>query len=46
MHEKQDTRPFTNGQWICLRDDSNLTHLLNEELGLSLPEDVYSEFDE
>ncbi|KAL2857880.1 hypothetical protein BJY01DRAFT_69493 [Aspergillus pseudoustus] len=46
MHEKQDTRPFINGQWICLRDDSNLTDLLNGELGLSLPEDVYSTADE
>ncbi|KAL2835165.1 hypothetical protein BDW59DRAFT_137262 [Aspergillus cavernicola] len=46
MHEKQDTRPFINGQWICLRDDSNLTDLLNGELGLSVPEDVYSEVDE
>ncbi|KAL3464113.1 hypothetical protein BJX64DRAFT_286802 [Aspergillus heterothallicus] len=46
MHEKQDTRPFINGQWICLRDDSNLTDLLNGELGLSLPEDVYSAADE
>ncbi|KKK14724.1 hypothetical protein P175DRAFT_0497399 [Aspergillus ochraceoroseus IBT 24754] len=46
MHEKQDTRPFVNGQWICLRDGSNLTDLLNGELGLSLPEDVYSEVDE
>ncbi|KAL4919970.1 hypothetical protein BDW62DRAFT_199381 [Aspergillus aurantiobrunneus] len=42
MHEKQDTRPFVNGQWICLRDDSNLTDLLNGELGLSLPKDIYS----
>ncbi|KAL2862886.1 frataxin family protein [Aspergillus lucknowensis] len=46
MHEKQETRPFVNGQWVCLRDDSNLTDLLNGELGLSLPEDVYSEVDE
>ncbi|KAI9367795.1 Frataxin [Aspergillus egyptiacus] len=46
MHEKQDTRPFVNGQWICLRDDSNLTDLLNAELELSLPKDIYSEVDE
>ncbi|KAL4887080.1 Frataxin [Aspergillus karnatakaensis] len=46
MHEKQDTRPFVNGQWICLRDDSNLTDLLNEELGLDLPKDIYSELEE
>ncbi|KAL4932718.1 frataxin family protein [Aspergillus undulatus] len=43
MHEKQDTRPFVNGQWVCLRDDSNLTDLLNGELGLSLSKDIYSE---
>ncbi|KAL4970798.1 frataxin family protein [Aspergillus stella-maris] len=46
MHEKQDTRPFVNGQWVCLRDGSNLTDLLNAELGLSLPKDIYSEVDE
>ncbi|KAL4738303.1 Frataxin-like domain-containing protein [Aspergillus similis] len=46
MHEKQETRPFTNGQWVCLRDNSNLTELLNKELGLNLPRDVYSEVDE
>lgn len=45
MHEKQDTRPV-NGQWVCLRDDSNLTDLLNGELGLSLPKDFYSEADQ
>ena len=43
MHEKQESRPFANGQWIYLRDGSNLTDLLNEELGLSLPKDIYSE---
>lgn len=42
-HEKQDTRGFLNGQWIYLRDGSNLTDLLNEELAISLPTDVYSE---
>ncbi|KAL5343725.1 hypothetical protein BJX70DRAFT_393779 [Aspergillus crustosus] len=46
MHEKQDTRPFVNGQWVCLRDDSNLTELLNSELGLCLPVDLYSELEE
>ncbi|KAL3479852.1 hypothetical protein BJX99DRAFT_53039 [Aspergillus californicus] len=45
MHEKQDTRQFVNGQWICLRNDSNLTELLNGELGLSVPQDIYSEID-
>ncbi|KAH8428266.1 frataxin family protein [Aspergillus melleus] len=43
MHEKQDTRPFVNGQWIYLRDGSNLTDLLNSELTLNIPRDVYSE---
>ncbi|EAU35815.1 hypothetical protein ATEG_04013 [Aspergillus terreus NIH2624] len=46
MHEKQDTRPFVNGQWIYLRDGSNLTDLLNSELTLSMPKDVYSEMEE
>ncbi|KAE8352357.1 hypothetical protein BDV28DRAFT_135239 [Aspergillus coremiiformis] len=43
MHEKQDTRPFANGQWIYLRDGSNLTDLLNTELILNIPKNVYSE---
>lgn len=43
MHEKQETREFANGQWIYLRDGSNLTDLLNEELSLKLPRDVYSQ---
>ncbi|KAJ5297442.1 hypothetical protein PENANT_c005G03254 [Penicillium antarcticum] len=43
MHEKQDSRPFVNGQWIYLRDGSNLTDLLNSELTLHLPKDIYSE---
>ncbi|KXG50939.1 Frataxin [Penicillium griseofulvum] len=43
MHEKQDSRPFVSGQWIYLRDGSNLTELLNSELTLSLPKDIYSE---
>ncbi|EED24459.1 mitochondrial chaperone Frataxin, putative [Talaromyces stipitatus ATCC 10500] len=42
MHEKQDTRGFINGQWIYLRDGSNLTDLLNDELTLELPEDIYT----
>ncbi|KAL4803658.1 Frataxin-like domain-containing protein [Aspergillus unguis] len=46
MHEKQDSRPFANGQWVCLRDESNLTELLNKELNLGLPKDVYSEAEE
>ncbi|KAJ6113930.1 hypothetical protein N7523_007247 [Penicillium sp. IBT 18751x] len=43
MHEKQDTREFANGQWVYLRDGSNLTDLLNTELTLNLPKDIYSE---
>ena len=43
MHEKQDSRPFVNGQWIYLRDGTNLTDLLNSELTLRLPKDIYSE---
>ncbi|EEA20192.1 Mitochondrial matrix iron chaperone [Talaromyces marneffei ATCC 18224] len=46
MHEKQDTRGFINGQWIYLRNGSNLTDLLNDELTLNLPEDIYSAVDE
>ncbi|PYH45226.1 frataxin family protein [Aspergillus saccharolyticus JOP 1030-1] len=45
MHEKQESRPFVNGQWIYLRDGTNLTDLLNHELTLNLPEDIYSELD-
>lgn len=41
MHEKQDTREFANGQWVYLRDGSNLTELLNAELSITLPKDVY-----
>jgi frataxin len=43
MYEKQDSRPFASGQWIYLRDGSNLTELLNAELSLRLPKDIYSE---
>ncbi|KAJ5815493.1 Frataxin [Penicillium riverlandense] len=43
MHEKQDSRPFVSGQWVYLRDGSNLTDLLNSELTLNLPADVYSD---
>lgn len=45
MHEKQDTRGFISGQWTYLRDGSNLTDLLNDELTIDLPEDIYSEED-
>jgi frataxin len=43
MYEKQDSRPFVHGQWIYLRDGSNLTELLNTELTLQLPKDIYGE---
>lgn len=43
MHEKQESRPYASGQWIYLRDGSNLTDLLNSELSLNLPKDLYSE---
>jgi frataxin len=43
MHEKAETREFANGQWIYLRDGSNLTDLLNTELSIQLPKDVYSQ---
>lgn len=43
MHEKQESRPFVSGQWVYLRDGSNLTDLLNSELTLKIPKDVYSE---
>lgn len=41
QHEKQETRPYAGGQWIYLRDGSNLTTLLNEELGLEMDYDIY-----
>ncbi|KKZ61772.1 hypothetical protein EMCG_03720 [[Emmonsia] crescens] len=43
MDEKEGTREFIKGQWIYLRDGSNLTTLLNKELGLSIEYDVYGE---
>ncbi|CEJ62374.1 putative mitochondrial chaperone Frataxin [Penicillium brasilianum] len=43
MFEKQDSRPFVHGQWIYLRDGSNLTELLNSELTLQLPKDIYGD---
>ncbi|KAJ5273386.1 Frataxin [Penicillium angulare] len=41
MDEKQDTREFAHGQWVYLRDGSNLTELLNSELSVKLPRDIY-----
>lgn len=41
QHEKQDTRPYVGGQWIYLRDGSNLTTLLNAELGLEMDHNIY-----
>ena len=46
MHEKQDTRVPTQGQWLYLRDGSNLTDLLNEELTLNIPKDINSGLEE
>lgn len=43
MYEKQETREFAHGQWVYLRDGSNLTELLNAELTLNLPRDIYGE---
>lgn len=43
MHEKEGTREYAHGQWIYLRDGSNLTDLLNSELTLKLPKDIYGE---
>ncbi|EAS36103.1 frataxin [Coccidioides immitis RS] len=41
MTEKEGTRENIGGQWIYLRDGSNLTTLLNKELGLELDYDLY-----
>ncbi|PKY05880.1 Frataxin-like domain-containing protein [Aspergillus campestris IBT 28561] len=43
MHEKQESRPYNSGQWIYLRDGSNLTDILNGELQLDIPKDVFAE---
>lgn len=43
QNEKQGTRTTVTGQWVYLRDGSNLTDLLNSELGLNLSKDIYSE---
>lgn len=43
MHEKQESRPYNSGQWIYLRDGSNLTDILNGELQLNIPKDVFAE---
>ncbi|KAI1909493.1 hypothetical protein LOZ61_004933 [Ophidiomyces ophidiicola] len=41
MGEKEGTREYIGGQWIYLRDGSNLTTLLNEELGIRMEYDIY-----
>ncbi|WEW60847.1 frataxin [Emydomyces testavorans] len=41
MGEKEGTREYIGGQWIYLRDGSNLTTLLNKELGLEIDYDLY-----
>ncbi|KAK2748843.1 Mitochondrial chaperone Frataxin [Onygenales sp. PD_40] len=43
MDEKEGTREFIHGQWIYLRDGSNLTDLLNKELGLEMGYDLYAD---
>ena len=42
MDEKEGTRDYIRGQWIYLRDGSNLTTLLNKELGLQMDYDIYN----
>ena len=42
MHEKEGSKDYIRGQWIYLRDGSNLTTLLNKELGLEMDYDIYS----
>ncbi|KAL1958151.1 hypothetical protein VTO42DRAFT_5006 [Malbranchea cinnamomea] len=42
QHEKEGTREYVGGQWIYLRDGSNLTTLLNEELGLEMDYNIYA----
>ncbi|KAK2735215.1 Mitochondrial chaperone Frataxin [Myotisia sp. PD_48] len=41
MTEKEGTREYIGGQWIYLRDGSNLTNLLNEELSLEMDQNIY-----
>lgn len=36
MTEKEGTRDYIGGQWIYLRDGTNLTDILNAELNLEL----------
>ncbi|EEQ33631.1 putative ferroxidase [Microsporum canis] len=41
MAEKEGTREYTGGQWIYLRDGTNLTDILNTELNLELRAKIY-----
>lgn len=43
MNEKEGTREYTGGQWIYLRDGSNLTTLVNDELGLEMDYDIHKQ---
>jgi frataxin len=43
MDEKEGTREYVGGQWIYLRDGSNLTTLLNEELGVEMDYNMYAQ---
>ncbi|KAF3481312.1 frataxin [Arthroderma uncinatum] len=43
MAEKEGTRAYIGGQWIYLRDGSNLTDILNKELNLEMGEKIYEE---
>ncbi|EEP80296.1 hypothetical protein UREG_05138 [Uncinocarpus reesii 1704] len=43
MGEKEGTREYAGGQWIYLRDGSNLTTLLNKELGVEISENLYEQ---
>ncbi|EFR03901.1 frataxin [Nannizzia gypsea CBS 118893] len=41
MAEKEGTREYVGGQWIYLRDGTNLTDILNAELNLEMRAKVY-----
>ena len=39
--KEEDGKPVLSRRWVYLRDGSVLTDLLNEELPIDLPKDVY-----
>ncbi|KAK2871968.1 hypothetical protein FQN49_002665 [Arthroderma sp. PD_2] len=43
MAEKEGTREYIGGQWIYLRDGTNLTDILNAELNLEIGAKIYQE---